>query len=256
MSLTWGNDTYSGEMVDGILSSVDRAFAKAGYKTFFKPKAEQCAALHETEGQRQSAPADGSKPLGLAGIFSKSQGGNDGCSNGHAHQVGQQSQRQDNRLSGNSRGEMRVSGFDPHDSDTELIERGQAHRRVDCGVPAGIDGLTRIASGQQQAKADAALRPATGIASGQADSGNGRATAGTTEGAHGAAITECAPSVFCPDCKEKPESGRIYECQACGYRGCGSCYNAHLDEPHWTDGAASSERQNGLRIVSSSEVQR
>src|SRR6185312_3473550 len=55
-----------------------------------------------------------------------------------------------------------------------------------------------IASGQQQAKADDALSPVTGVASGQTDSENGRATACINEGAHCSPNPQCAPSICCP----------------------------------------------------------
>lgn len=242
---------YQGTMIDDLLGSVDRAFSRASF-------------------------------------VSKSQGGEDGTI--HAHQVGQQSQRQDHRLSGNSGGAVRVSGFESNHSGAEVPERGQDHQRVDRGVAPGSDGLTdfhsgvvmvethephklevagsnpaaatksglntevfdgaqcEIASGSEQASlAGAQFGPVDRDSNSAVVPPVGRATAGINEeGAHCSPKSRCVPSVICTHCGLPSESGRLYLCDHCDFEGCGTCMHAHRSEEHWTDAAASRQREAGL----------
>ena len=122
-----------------------------------------------------------------------------------------------------------------------ILVAGQS-KRLDCEA-----SNFKFASGQQQAKADDALRPVTGVASGQADSENGRATAGINEGAGCSPNPRSAPSVSCPECQKPTECDRIYGCPDCRFVGCGGCMEGHRSEPHWTDGATSRERESQVR---------
>lgn len=218
--------SFAGVMIDELSQSVERAFARASYSPKIPPNDERPTA--ESHGgdvpqkmcaygaSESSKPAATVTPKGLE--VTASRASRTGAS--LSTETKQEAQR------------------------TLTSEQPASITRENSGTP-GIN--FEIASGQQQAKADDALRPVTGVASGQADSENGRATAGINEGAGCSPNPQSAPSICCPECQQPTEELRIYRCPDCRFIGCGACMDAHNAESHWTDGATSRERESAVR---------
>ena len=205
MSLNW-DGIYQGEMIDGLLSSVDRAFAKANFVGTAEPTAS------DSQGHGAGMPFDSA--------FRSSRFADEPVA-------------------------ARVSDRPDIESGVVMVETREAHNLEVVG--SNPTAATKITSGQQQAKADAALRPVTGVASGQTDSENGRATAGINDGAGCSPNPQSAPSVCCPECHQPTEELGIYRCPDCRFVVCGGCIDAHHAESHWTDGATSRERESQVR---------
>lgn len=219
--------SFAGVFIDELSQSVERAFARASYSPKIPPNDERPTA--ESHGgdvpqkmcaygaSESSKPAATVTPKGLE--VTASRASRTGAS--LSTETKQEAQR------------------------TLTSEQPASITRENSGTP-GIN--FEIASGQQRAlDGEAALRPASGVAPIQADSAFGRATAGINEGAGCSPTPQSAPSICCPECHQPREELRIYRCPDCRFIGCGGCMEGHRSEPHWTDGAASRQRESQVR---------